>query len=81
MLKQVTRFSPINPKIFLYKKSRRSCSRLNTSPVIRNTDNQPLVPEERNPEWPASNCFKVENEDGDHYIIKHDPESDKWYLC
>jgi hypothetical protein len=36
---------------------------------------------EINPEWPASNCFKVVNEDGDQYTIRHDPESGKWYLC
>ncbi len=36
---------------------------------------------ETNPEFPASNYFKVETTNGDQYIIKHDLESDKWYLC
>jgi hypothetical protein len=34
-----------------------------------------------NPEYPVSNYFKVETTFGEHYIIKHDLESDRWYLC
>jgi hypothetical protein len=34
-----------------------------------------------NPEWPASNYFKVRLADGRQVIIKHDMESDRWYLC
>jgi len=33
-----------------------------------------------NPEWPVSNYFKVETINGVN-IIKHDLESDRWYLC
>jgi hypothetical protein len=36
---------------------------------------------ETNPEYPVSNYFKVETTGGDQYIIKHDLESDRWYLC
>ena len=35
---------------------------------------------ETNPEYPVSNYFKVETTSG-VYIIKHDLESDRWYLC
>jgi len=35
---------------------------------------------ETNPEYPVSNYFKVETING-VYIIKHDLESDRWYLC
>jgi hypothetical protein len=35
---------------------------------------------EANPEYPVSNYFKVETING-VYIIKHDLESDRWYLC
>lgn len=35
---------------------------------------------ETNPEYPVSNYFKVETLCG-VYIIKHDLESDRWYLC
>lgn len=36
---------------------------------------------ETNPEYPVSNYFKVETTSGEQYIIKHDLESDRWYLC
>jgi hypothetical protein len=35
---------------------------------------------ETNPEYPVSNYFKVDTTCG-IYIIKHDLESDRWYLC
>jgi hypothetical protein len=35
---------------------------------------------ETNPEYPVSNYFKVETINGVN-IIKHDLESDRWYLC
>jgi len=34
-----------------------------------------------NPEYPVSNYFKVRTDSGDEYIIKHDLENDRWYLC
>jgi hypothetical protein len=34
-----------------------------------------------NPELPVSNYFKVETTCGQQFIIKHDHESDEWYLC
>jgi len=34
-----------------------------------------------NPEWPVSNYYKVETAGGSQFIIKHEPESDNWYLC
>jgi hypothetical protein len=36
---------------------------------------------ETNPEYPVSNYFKVETTLFEQYIIKHDLESDRWYLC
>jgi hypothetical protein len=36
---------------------------------------------DRNPEYPVSNYFKVDTTCGKQYIIKHDLESDQWYLC
>jgi hypothetical protein len=33
-----------------------------------------------NPEFPVSNYFKVETTCG-VYIIKHDLEGERWYLC
>jgi hypothetical protein len=36
---------------------------------------------DNNPEWPVSNYFKVNTTDGKQYIVKHDLESDKWFLC
>jgi hypothetical protein len=35
---------------------------------------------ETNPEYPVSNYFKVETPIGVQHIIKHDLESDRWYL-
>lgn len=34
-----------------------------------------------NPEWPASNYFRVETTCGEKFILKHDLESDEWHLC
>ncbi|MGD0340922.1 MAG: hypothetical protein ABSA76_04335 [Bacteroidales bacterium] len=36
---------------------------------------------DNNPEWPVSNYFKVDITSGEKYIIKHNLESDRWYLC
>lgn len=36
---------------------------------------------DRDPEYPVSNYFKVKTTDGKQCIIKHDLESDSWYLC
>jgi hypothetical protein len=36
---------------------------------------------DNNPEYPVSNYFKVNTTCRKQYIIKHDLESDKWYLC
>jgi hypothetical protein len=34
-----------------------------------------------NPEFPVANYFKVETTCGQEFIIKHDLDSDEWYLC
>jgi hypothetical protein len=34
-----------------------------------------------NPELPVSNYFKVKTNSGELFIIKHDIEKDKWFLC
>ena len=34
-----------------------------------------------NPGWPVSNYFKVITSCGKQFIIKHDLDGDKWYLC
>lgn len=34
-----------------------------------------------NPEWPVSNYFKVADSAGGQFIIKHDLQADKWFLC
>jgi hypothetical protein len=36
---------------------------------------------ESNPKFPVSNYFKVKTDSGESYIIKHDIERDKWFLC
>jgi hypothetical protein len=36
---------------------------------------------DNNPDFPVSNYFKVLTAGRDLYIIKHDLENDKWYLC
>lgn len=36
---------------------------------------------EYNPEWPVSNYFKVVTSAGAQFIIKHDLQADKWFLC
>ena len=35
---------------------------------------------ESRPEWPRADYFKVRGADGHDYLLKHDLESDKWYL-
>jgi hypothetical protein len=32
------------------------------------------------PEWPRADYFKVRGDDGNDYLLKHDLESDDWYL-
>ena len=32
------------------------------------------------PEWPRADYFKVQSEDGSQYLLKHDLESNEWYL-
>ena len=36
---------------------------------------------ESQPEWPRADYFKVRREDGREYLLKHDLESDEWYLA
>jgi hypothetical protein len=36
---------------------------------------------ESDPKLPISNYFKVKTDLGESYIIKHDIERDKWFLC
>lgn len=33
-----------------------------------------------NPEWPVANYFKIITTCDNQYVIKHEIESDKWYL-
>jgi hypothetical protein len=35
---------------------------------------------ESQPEWPRADYFKVRGLDGHEYLLKHDLESDEWYL-
>ncbi len=35
---------------------------------------------ESKPEWPRADYFKVHGEDGRDYLLKHDLESDEWWL-
>ena len=35
---------------------------------------------ESKPEWPRADYFKVRGVDGREYLLKHDLESDQWYL-
>jgi len=35
---------------------------------------------ESKPEWPRANYFKVRGVDHHEYLLKHDLESDEWYL-
>lgn len=35
---------------------------------------------ESKPEWPRADYFKVRGEDGCEYLLKHDLESEQWYL-
>jgi hypothetical protein len=32
------------------------------------------------PEWPRANYFKVRAADGSNYLLKHDLESNEWFL-
>lgn len=36
---------------------------------------------DRDPEAPVSNYFKVTAANGVQYILKHELERDKWFLC
>jgi hypothetical protein len=36
---------------------------------------------ESQPEWPQANYFKVRATDQHEYLLKHDQESDEWFLC
>jgi hypothetical protein len=35
---------------------------------------------ESQPEWPRADYFKVRGTDSREYLLKHDLESDEWYL-
>ena len=35
---------------------------------------------ESKPEWPRADYFKVRGADGHNYLLKHDLESDEWFL-
>lgn len=35
---------------------------------------------ESQPEWPRADYFKVRGDDGRQYLLKHDLESDAWFL-
>jgi hypothetical protein len=35
---------------------------------------------ESQPEWPRADYFKVHGQDGRDYLLKHDLESDEWFL-
>ena len=35
---------------------------------------------ESGPEWPRANYFKVRDPDQKEYLLKHDLESDEWFL-
>ena len=35
---------------------------------------------ESRPEWPRADYFKVRAIDGGEYLLKHDLESDEWFL-
>ena len=35
---------------------------------------------DRDPEWPTADYFKVIDGDGREFLLKHDLESDDWYL-
>ncbi|MCL5098004.1 MAG: hypothetical protein M1608_10850, partial [Candidatus Omnitrophica bacterium] len=32
------------------------------------------------PEWPLANYFKVAGDDGRQYLLKHDQESNEWFM-
>ena len=34
-----------------------------------------------NPEFPVSNYFKVVTSCGNMFILKHETESDEWFIC
>ena len=34
-----------------------------------------------NPEWPMADYFKVLGDDARNYLLKHDRESDEWFLA
>ncbi len=33
------------------------------------------------PDWPRADYFKVRGQDGREHLLKHDLESDEWYLA
>ena len=35
---------------------------------------------ESKPEWPRADYFKIRGVDGSEYLLKHDLESDEWFL-
>ena len=73
---------PVNVKCYLGYKS-------NEYPVRFYWDNIRFEIEEildrwyqhdRNPQFPAANYFKIRTTDQKVYILKHETESDKWFL-
>jgi len=34
-----------------------------------------------NPEFPLTNYFRIETTCGNRFILKHDLEDDRWYVC
>lgn len=59
------------PKCFYYEDTRHEITEI--------TDR--WYQSDYNPEWPVSNYFKVTTSNGEQYIIKHDLNADKWFLC
>lgn len=57
------------------------CIFLRSSRLIINQITDRWYQADNNPEFPVSNYFKVETISGEQFIIKHDLESGKWYLC
>ncbi len=35
---------------------------------------------DRNPDWPPANYFKVITTKNQHFLLKHDVKTDRWYL-
>ena len=36
---------------------------------------------DRDPEWPIADYFRVRGSDGRDYLLRHDRESDGWFLA